>query len=186
MNAKPAESSPKSQLYGDIIERIEYVRKLRGLNKSKFSAAIGMKPQTYNNFIGAQGSKPNVELIYGVVSVYEVNPYWLLQGEGAIFSSEAATQSQGMFGEAMMVHEGGRGEPRLTPEAYRELRRKLEEVDPLVQELEERLREVEISQRPMLKSLVGLLSRYMQADPNAATKEIKTFLERLRKKFDVE
>jgi uncharacterized tellurite resistance protein B-like protein len=52
--------------------------------------------------------------------------------------------------------------------------------------LEERLREVEISQRPMLKSLVGLLSRYMQADPNAATKEIKTFLERLRKKFDVE
>ena len=68
--------------FPEIIERVEYVRKYFGLNKSEFSARIGMKPQTYNNFIGSQGSKPNIELIFGVVNEFEVNPHWLLNGVG--------------------------------------------------------------------------------------------------------
>ena len=55
------------------------------MNKSRFSSGIGMTPQTYNNFIGVQGSKPNIELIYGVFNVYHVNPYWPLNGTGEIF-----------------------------------------------------------------------------------------------------
>ena len=47
-----------------------------------------MNPQTYNNFVGAQGSKPNIELITGVVKEFNVNPSWLLKGEGEIFSGE--------------------------------------------------------------------------------------------------
>ena len=72
--------------FEDIIERIEYVRKYLNLNKSRYSSNIGMKPQTYNNFIGAQGSKPNIELIRGIVNRYGVNPTWLLNGEGEVFS----------------------------------------------------------------------------------------------------
>ena len=75
----------KSQKFPEIIERIEYVRRYLSLNKSQFSQRIGMKPQTYNNFIGVQGSKPNIELIYGLFNVYHVNPNWLLNGTGSIF-----------------------------------------------------------------------------------------------------
>ena len=71
--------------FGDIIARIEEVRKAFNLNKSQFSANIGIKPQTYNNFIGTQKSKPNIKLIYGVVKWYRVNPHWLLYGMGEMF-----------------------------------------------------------------------------------------------------
>ena len=66
----------------EIIGRVEIVRKQLRLNKSCFSETIGMKPQTYNNFIGQQGSKPNIELISGVVKEFNVNPLWLMFGSG--------------------------------------------------------------------------------------------------------
>jgi transcriptional regulator with XRE-family HTH domain len=75
----------KEQKFSEIIDRIEYVRERLSMNKSRFSSAIGMKPQTYNNFIGPQGSKPNIELLLGMLNVYHVNPYWLLNGTGEIF-----------------------------------------------------------------------------------------------------
>ena len=75
----------KERKFSEIIERIEYVRGRLSLNKSRFSARIGMMPQTYNNFIGAQGSKPSIELILGMLNVYHVNPYWLLDGIGDVF-----------------------------------------------------------------------------------------------------
>lgn len=69
-----------------IIERIEYVRKYLGLNKSRVSIEIGLKPQTYNNFIGAQASKPSVDLIAGVCSRFGVNANWLFgMEEGPVF-----------------------------------------------------------------------------------------------------
>lgn len=78
-----------------IIRRIEDLRGRFNINKSRFCEGIGMKPQTYNNFIGAQGSKPNVELILGVMQAYGVEPRWLLTGEGPVFAegdySAAAT-----------------------------------------------------------------------------------------------
>ena len=69
----------------EIIERVEKVRVHLGLNKSRFSAAFGMKAQTYNNFIGAQGSKPNVEMIIGLCDAHGVRADWLLWGEGPMF-----------------------------------------------------------------------------------------------------
>ena len=175
-----------AKLYADIIERIEYVRKIRGLNKSKFSSAIGMKPQTYNNFIGAQRSKPNVELIYGIVEKYGVNPYWLLRGMGPIYSRDA---------ENLATAQGGRSLPdtlgvadsdataELAPESYGDLRAQLDQVDPLLGEMKERLRLLESSQYPLLESLMMLLKRYMELDPAAASQEINTLLARLRRKF---
>ena len=75
----------KEQRYSEIIERVEYVRGRLSMNKSRFCKGIGMKPQSYNNIIGPQGSKPNIELILGMVNVYHVNPYWLLDGIGDVF-----------------------------------------------------------------------------------------------------
>ncbi len=75
----------KAQKFPEIIERIEHVRKQLGLNKSRFCQAFGMKPQTYNNYIGPQGTKPNIELFFGVIDRFSVNPDWLLTGSGDIF-----------------------------------------------------------------------------------------------------
>ncbi len=75
----------KAQKFPKIIERIEYVRKQLGLNKSRFCQAFGMKPQTYNNYIGPQGTKPSIDLIIGVIDRFKVNPDWLLTGTGNIF-----------------------------------------------------------------------------------------------------
>ncbi len=53
-----------------IIERIEQVRKGLEMNKSKFIAGAGFSPQTYGNFVGAQGSKPSLALVVGVAAAY--------------------------------------------------------------------------------------------------------------------
>lgn len=98
-----------------IIDRVEEVRKALGLNKSQFSARISMKPQTYNNFIGAQGSKPNVELLVGIVRVFDVNPFWLLIGG----------DKGGMF----IQHAFEIGKPDLTPEQIEEARRQQPETN---------------------------------------------------------
>lgn len=84
-----------NQKFKEIIERIEWVRHDLEMNKSKFSKKIGMKPQTYNNFIGSQGSKPNVELIKGIVDAYRVCPIWLLTGEGLAFRDGKPPQNSG-------------------------------------------------------------------------------------------
>ncbi|MDH4121820.1 MAG: helix-turn-helix domain-containing protein [Deltaproteobacteria bacterium] len=78
------------QTLHDIIERVEYLRTFLGLNKSRFSGEIGLKPQTYNNFIGAQGSKPSIELVMGVVQRFGVNPTWVLTGGGGMFQDEVS------------------------------------------------------------------------------------------------
>ena len=75
----------KERKFSEIIERVEYVRGRLSMNKSKFCTAFGMKPQTYQNFLNKQGSKPNIELLLGMLNVYHVNPYWLLNGTGEIF-----------------------------------------------------------------------------------------------------
>ena len=78
----------KQQKFSEIIERVERVRNRLALNKSRFSQSIGMRPQTYNNFVGSQGSKPNIELICGLINTYNVNPDWLLTGSGDIFTTD--------------------------------------------------------------------------------------------------
>lgn len=75
--------------FGSVIERVEHVRRELDLNKSRFSASFGMKPQTYNNFIGSQGSKPNAELIVGVATVHGISTDWLLLGTGEMYRPDA-------------------------------------------------------------------------------------------------
>ena len=79
----------KQQKFPEVIERVELVRRYLAMNKSQFSQRIGMKPQSYNNFIGPPESKPNIELILGMFKVYHVDPGWLLNGTGEIFLESA-------------------------------------------------------------------------------------------------
>ena len=71
----------KEQKFSEIINRIEAHRIGMDMNKSRFAGAIGMKPQTYNNFIGPQASKPNIELILGAVVKHGMDPMYLLTGK---------------------------------------------------------------------------------------------------------
>lgn len=72
--------------FADITERVEVVRTSLGLNKAQFASRIGMKPQTYNNFVGSQGTKPNMALVCGIVRAFNVDPGWLLTGAGEPFT----------------------------------------------------------------------------------------------------
>lgn len=79
--------------FADIIQRVEQLRGSLGLSKSRFARSMGLTPQTYNNFMGPQASKPSVKLIYGIVSAYNVTAMWLLNGSGPMFMGDAATPS---------------------------------------------------------------------------------------------
>jgi transcriptional regulator with XRE-family HTH domain len=167
--------------FGDIIERIEYIRKYLNLNKSRFSAGIGMKPQTYNNFIGSQGSKPNIELIHGIVNRFKVNPHWLLNGTGEVFSDQ-----EGVTGESI----GWEGEVREEDPVSRQhresvghLQQQLKDLQPVIKEIETRIKGLENTQVPLVNGLTKALGAYVELDPVGATREIKGFILRLEQRL---
>lgn len=77
--------SPIKQELRSIIDRVDEIRFFIGLNKTEFCKRFRMTPQTYNNFLGKQGSKPSIELILGVCNVYHVDPLWLMTGKGTVW-----------------------------------------------------------------------------------------------------
>lgn len=81
--------------YAEIIARVEQVRADRGLTKGAFVAALGMSQQTYNNFTGAQRSKPSIGLILGVAHAYGVSYDWLLDGRGLMYREAQERLLQG-------------------------------------------------------------------------------------------
>jgi len=168
--------------HAEIIERIEYTRNFLGLNKSRFSAEIGMKPQTYNNFIGAQGSKPNVELIVGMLERFSVNPAWLLNGRGEMFLEEESPLDG--TGGRFRVAESGAARGRGRGRNVEHVRRKLRNLRPLLKELETRLKQVELSQGPFFESLFNVLQGYMEIDAAVVVAEIEALTERLEERLD--
>jgi transcriptional regulator with XRE-family HTH domain len=171
----------RSKRNEEIIQRIEYIRNYLGLNKSRFSTEIGLKPQTYNNFIGAQASKPSVELILGIVNRFGVNPGWLLNGSGAVFQ-ERAPEAEGRFAPApgvppmrpwtSQVAEGGRPMPwaATSPEAgWTQQMARLEET---VGALERRLAAVERPLHPLARDLADLAGRLLDLDKDRAESEL--------------
>ena len=169
--------------FSDIIERVEYVRRAVGLNKSRFSAEIGMKPQTYNNFVGAQGSKPNIELVHGVASRFSVNPTWLLYGKGAVFLDQENAPSDlptGIRRRSSGVAEAGTEFFSQRPaEGLSELRT-LDALDALIQEMKEGSRQVETRQFRLLEGLTNILSGFFEIDAVGATHEVDEFIRKLK------
>lgn len=176
--------------FTDIVERIEHLRKHLGLNKSRFSGEIGMKPQTYNNFIGSQGSKPNVELIFGIVNIFGVNPIWLLNGQGSMFLSEAEkvaaelaegipmkVANYGKFGEG----ENGYYTPVSNEEAAK-LQKEIEALEVHLEKIDAQLKHIELQKIPALDRMVSLLRKYYELDPFSALSEFKDMLKRIEKR----
>jgi len=173
MNTNTSENGLSSRKFADIIERIEYFRNYQGLNKSRFSAEIGMKPQTYNNFIGAQGSKPNIELIHGIVTRFGVNPVWLLTGKGAMLL-EGAEARRGGFGAGQAPAYVAERD-----EAVDALRQRVDTLEARVRELTERLERAEATRNPLLQQLIAAVQRYQDVDPSAANEELRRMVERV-------
>lgn len=165
--------------FEDIIERIEYVRKYLSLNKSRFSSGIGMKPQTYNNFIGSQGSKPNIELIRGIVNRYAVNPTWLLNGSGEVFTDEASL-AHAVGGEHLHVAEGeGDTLSRKLSDSLNDLQLQLKSLDPVLSQADDRIRELKAGQQPLVEGLARIMEKYLEIDPVGANREIRIFIQKL-------
>lgn len=65
-------------------------------NKAKFANAIGMPPTSVSNYIGKQrASKPSVDMLEKIVKSLNVNPKWLITGEGE-FSIETDSKTGGI------------------------------------------------------------------------------------------
>jgi transcriptional regulator with XRE-family HTH domain len=171
--------------FPEIIERIEYVRTHLGLNKSRFSAEIGMKPQTYNNFIGAQGSKPNVELLYGIVTRFGVNPVWLFTGSGPVFMDNRGgpgpVSLRSQVGESAVSrgYEGTESPAQLVES----LKNELIAIEPLLRKIENEIRKLEGTHAPLLERLIAVMKRYLELEPAKAVEDIKQMLARMEEQL---
>lgn len=67
-------------MHENLIAQIENIRWSNRLNKAQFCVALGMSPQTYNNFTGKQNSKPNVALLIGLRKAFDVDLNALIDG----------------------------------------------------------------------------------------------------------
>ncbi|MCH9045504.1 MAG: hypothetical protein IIA40_05310 [SAR324 cluster bacterium] len=83
-----------------ITERIEEFRRHLGLNKSDFCKLIAFPLGTYSNITGSRQSKPNAELLAAIATHTQVNPHWLLTGEGGMLAAMARPAESGSEGGA--------------------------------------------------------------------------------------
>jgi len=164
----------------EIVQRIEYIRNYLGLNKSRFSTEIGLKPQTYNNFIGAQASKPSVDLVVGIVNRFGVNPGWILTGSGPVFSERSAERESGTvppgMAPARRASWGEQAAESATPGGLRadtegELHQKIARLENIVRSIESRVDSIAGSV-PGLRELNEKLARLYGTDPEAARKQL--------------
>jgi hypothetical protein len=137
-----------------------------------------MKPQTYNNFIGSQASKPNVELLHGIVTRFGVNPLWVFTGQGAMFL-EGRGYAGVRQGAGYHVAEVGMG--------YRSgegiaLPQELAAIEPLLRKVEDQIKRLESGQLSLLERVVSVIKRYIELYPNEAAEELKQMLERMEQR----
>lgn len=166
--------------FSDIIERVEQIRTHLGLNKSRFSAEIGMKPQTYNNFIGSQGSKPNVELLYGIVTRFSVNPLWVFTGQGSMFLEGRGGYSGLRHGVGLQLADVGRD---LRSEDAAALSQELAAIEPLLRKVEDQIKRLEAGQSPLLERVYAVMKRYVELHPAEAAEELKALLTRMEQRI---
>ncbi len=166
------------QKFSEIIDRVEEVRGRLGLNKSRFAGAIDMKPQTYNNFIGVQGSKPNIELISGLVERFKVNPYWLLNGTGEPF--EEGVDPEQLASEVGARPSAGRdrlGNLNVLASGLRRLRSAFSGTPA-------EMRALTFDNRAFTREPRRFLETYNQVDPVSAFREIRDLLHRLQTRLE--
>ena len=70
-----------------VAERLREIRESLGLSQGEFAQSIGVHRVTYNNYERGK-SEPPLSVIKEIVQRYNVNPTWLLTGEGEPFQEE--------------------------------------------------------------------------------------------------
>jgi len=174
------EDEKSMRRFNEIIVRIEQVRGYLGLNRSKFCRSIGMSPQTYNNFIGPQGTKPNIQLLHGVVTRFGVNPMWLFTGTGNMFlpgyGERPALRSIATRGVAEI---GSYTADAMPLEEHEGLAALL----PMLRRIEATLQGMDGRHTPLLNRFTDVFKRYLQLHPEAAEKEILSFLEVMERRL---
>jgi DNA-binding XRE family transcriptional regulator len=180
MMSSPEDDDKSIRRFNEIIERIEQVRGYLGLNRSKFCRSIGMSPQTYNNFIGPQGTKPNIQLLHGVVTRFGVNPMWLFTGGGNMFLAGYGDKPSLRSIAARGVAEEGPYAAKPLPMADQE---ELASLLPILRRVEAALQSVDGRYTPLLNRFNDVFKRYLQLYPDVAVKELLAFLEVLERRL---
>lgn len=174
--------SKGSGKFSGIVERIERLRTALRLNKSNFARAIGLSPQTYNNFTGAQASKPSVELLHGLVTRCGANPMWILTGAGSMFMERADAASQG---NSPRIGAGPLAVLERADPMDADLARQLESVQPLIERIEAALARVRDGHESLLQRVADVFRQYLRQNPTEAVAELRAFLERIERTMPV-
>jgi phage repressor protein C with HTH and peptisase S24 domain len=75
-----------------MTERIEQVREDLRLSRLAFCKRIGFPYARYHHVTGERRSKPTADLLSAVAAHTEVNPRWLLSGEGPVYRGQAGEE----------------------------------------------------------------------------------------------
>ena len=81
-----------------INERIKQLRKSLGLSQAEFGKNIGVSRDVINNLDRSESAvEPKPLMIEHICSVYNVNPNWLIHGEGEMFRTPSVDEELAAF-----------------------------------------------------------------------------------------
>lgn len=73
-----------------INERIRLLMRILGHNNNSFAKALGVNPTVTFNIIGGRGNNPSFEFLEKLLFTFDnINPAWLLKGEGEMFMDKS-------------------------------------------------------------------------------------------------
>ena len=178
----PSNTVKAFRKFTDIMERVEQVRNHLRLSKVQFTRAIGMKPQTYNNFIGAQGSKPNVELIHGIVTKFRADPMWVLTGKGSMFLDAF----NGAPEPAPMAPSGPPPDDTKRPEHPQRIEYipGFGPAELVLNRIEAIFQQMDQQHAALLSRLAEVLKRYLRMDPAESADHLRDFLDYIERRME--
>ena len=110
---------------------------------------------------------------------YGVNPTWLLNGEGDVFTEEGRL-THAIGGVPLHVADGdGNTLARKYSDSLNDLQLQLKSLDPVLSQAENRIRELESGQQPLIEGLTKIMEKYLEIDPVGANREIRIFIQKL-------
>jgi hypothetical protein len=94
-----------------INQRLKFLVDKIGLSSRAFSELIGESPTNTHNYIGARQAEPRASYLTKVLSHFSnINPTWLMLGEGEPFKDGAApTQNQTNISGSKNIVASGKG-----------------------------------------------------------------------------
>lgn len=91
MNAKNLQSYLEGGMPGTIGERIDLFLLKKNITRAKFGKDLGITGTTIASYCTGK-SKPNSDFLQQAADIFDINPMWLLFGQGPMFLSQAGEQ----------------------------------------------------------------------------------------------